>query len=254
MTERLHNKVIVVAGAGGIGSGIAYRLASEGASVVLGDINLDAAENTVAEIAAGGGSAIATQLDGADDASCKALIELAVLRFGGLDGIHINFTDLRDGGNAVDVLDLDLDDFDATIRVNVRGFLLCTRHAIPAILARGGGSIVYTASNAAYMGEPVRVAYAMSKGAVLPLMRHVASRFGPQGLRANAIAPGVIMHPRLASMMPEEAGAAFREQTKLKTLGEPKDIAAVSALLMSEDGKFITGQVIAVDGGGFMRP
>lgn len=85
-------------------------------------------------------------------------------------------------------------------------------------------------------------------------MRHVASRFGPQGLRANAIAPGVIMHPRLASMMPAEAEAAFRDQTALKTLGQPKDIAAVSALLMSDDGDFITGQVIAVDGGGFMRP
>lgn len=163
MAERLEGKVIIVAGAGGIGSGIAHRLAAEGASVVLGDLSLNAAEGTVEEIAVAGGTAVAAQLDGADDASCKALIDLAVSRFGGLDGIHINFADLRDGGNIVDVLDLDLDDFDATIRVNVRGFLLCTRHAIPALLARRSGSIVYTASNAAYMGEPVRVAYAMSK-------------------------------------------------------------------------------------------
>lgn len=254
MAGRLKDKVIIVAGGGGIGNGIAHRLSADGAAVVLGDINLEAAQATVAEIVAAGGTAVAAHLDGAEEMSSKALIDMAISRFGGLDGMHINFADLRDGGRVVDVLDLDLADFDETMRVNVRGFLLCTRHAIPALLARGGGSIVYTASNAAYMGEPVRVAYAMSKGAVLPLMRHVASRFGPKGLRANAIAPGVIMHPRLAEMMPDEVKATFRRETALKTLGQPKDIAAVSALLMSDDGEFITGQVIAVDGGGFMRP
>jgi len=254
MTERLQGKVIVVAGAGGIGGGIAHRLAREGASVILGDINQEAADATVEEISAAGGSAVSTRLDGGDDASCKAIVDLAISRFGGLDGIHINFADLQDGGTMTDVLDLDLDVFDATMRVNVRGFLLCTRHAIPALLARGGGSIVYTASNAAYMGEPVRVAYAMSKGAILPLMRHVANRFGAQGIRANAIAPGVISHARLDAMMPDEVKAAFARDTALKRLGKPKDIAAVSAMLMSEDGDFITGQVIAVDGGGFMRP
>lgn len=254
MPKRLNGKTIIVAGAGGIGGGIAHRLAHEGANVVVGDISYGAAELVAGEISEAGGSAIPTQLDGADDGSCNALVELALTKFGGLDGIHINYADLQDGGNVVDILDLDLDHFDAAMRVNVRGFLLLTRRAIPALLTRGGGSIVYTASNAAYVGEPVRVAYAMSKGAILPLMRHVASRFGPRGLRANAIAPGVIMHPRLASAMPEAAKAAFCEQTRLGRLGEPKDIAAVSAMLMSSDGEFITGQVIAVDGGGFMRP
>lgn len=252
--NRLQGKVVIVAGAGGIGSGIAERLASEGAKVVLGDIDPVAAKATVHKIEAAGGTAVATTLDGADDASCQAIVALARSRFGGLDGIHVNFADLRDGGSTVDLMDLDLDVFDATMRVNVRGFLLCTRHAIPALLARGGGSIVYTASNAAYVGEPMRVAYAMSKGAILPLMRHVANRFGAQGIRANAIAPGVIMHPRLEEMMPEAAKAMFVDQTAVGRLGQPSDIAAVSALLLSDDGGFITGQVIAVDGGGFMRP
>lgn len=252
--NKLGNKVIVVAGAGGIGGGVATALAEEGASVVVGDLSLAAAEESVAAITSAGGTAVATQLDGSDDASCKALIDLAVSRFGGLDGIHVNFADLRDGTTLHDVLDLDLDVFDATMRVNVRGFLLCTRHALPALRARGGGAIVYTASNAAYMGEAVRVAYAMSKGAILPLMRHVATRFGPEGIRANAIAPGVIMHPGLDAVLPEAAKAEFAEGTLIKKLGRPKDIAAVSALLMSDDGAFITGQVIAVDGGGFMRP
>jgi len=254
MSGRLSGKVIIVAGAGGIGGGIARRLAADGASVVLGDIVFDAATKVVTDIAEAGGTAVATELDGSDDASCKAIVELATSRFGGLDGIHVNFADLADGSSMNDVLELDLDVFDATMKVNVRGFLLCTRHALPALLARGGGSIVYTASNAAYMGEPVRVAYAMSKGAILPLMRHVANRFGREGIRANAIAPGVIMHPMLESLMPDDAKATFAEETALKRLGKPNDIAAVSALLMSDDGDFITGQVIAVDGGGFMRP
>ncbi len=254
MLERLTGKVIIVAGGGGIGGGIARRLASEGASVVLGDIDLKGAQETVDEITAAGGTAVAAALDARDDASCKALVDLAVSRFGGLDGIHINFADLRDGGKVADVLDLDMDEFDGAMQVNVRGYVLCTRAALPALLVRGGGSIVYTASNAAYMGEPMRVGYAMSKGAILPLMRHVANRFGAEGIRSNAIAPGVILHPRLEAMMPEEAKVAFRQDTALKRLGEPGDIGAVSALLMADEGGFITGQVIAVDGGGFMRP
>ncbi|MCJ2180870.1 SDR family NAD(P)-dependent oxidoreductase [Novosphingobium album (ex Hu et al. 2023)] len=252
--ERLKNKVIVVAGAGGIGAGLAVRFAQEGASVVLGDINADAAQSVVERIRANGGTAVATSLDGAEDSSCKELIGLAVSQFGGLDGIHVNFAELGDGSRAVDILDLDMADFDEAMRVNTRGYVLCTRHAIPALLERGGGAIVYTSSNAAYVGEPVRVAYAMSKGAILPLMRHVASRFGSEGIRANAIAPGVIMHPRLESAMPEAAMAAFLQQTVLKRLGTPEHIAALAALLMADEGNFITGQVLSVDGGDFQRP
>jgi len=100
----------------------------------------------------------------------------------------------------------------------------------------------------------VRVGYAMSKAAILPLMRHVASRFGPQGIRANAIAPGVILHPRISAAMPEAVKADFARDTALGRLGTPDDIAAVGALLLSDEGGFITGQVYAVDGGGFMRP
>ncbi len=254
MQGRLQGKSLIVAGAGGIGNAIAQRFADEGASVVLGDIKPETAEAKAAEIVASGGTAIATRLDGADDDSSKALVELAVSRFGGLDGIHINFADFRDGGDTRDILDLDLDDYDAAMRVNTRGHLLCTRNALPALLARGGGSIVYTSSNAAYVGEPVRVAYAMSKAALMPLMRHVASRFGAEGIRANAIAPGIILHAGLDAALPEEAKNVFREATALKKLGRPEDIAALSAFLMSDDSGFVTAQVHTVDGGDFPRP
>jgi NAD(P)-dependent dehydrogenase (short-subunit alcohol dehydrogenase family) len=252
--DRLKGKTLIVAGGGGIGTGVARRLASEGASLVLGDIDLEAAEAVVADIVSEGGTAIATAFDGASETSCNELIRFAISAFGGLDGIHINFANLDDGHGWVDVMQLDLKDFETAMNVNVRGYLLCTRAVIPALIERGGGSIVYTASNSAYLPEEVRVAYGMSKAAILPLMRHVATHFGAQGIRANAIAPGLIMHRNLAALMPEEAQAAFAKVTALRRLGQPKDIAAVSALLLSDDAEFITGQVIGVDGGGFMRP
>lgn len=254
MAERLKDKVIIVAGAGGIGGELASRYAAEGASVIVGDIDPRAVEDTVAGIAAAGGSVAGTHLDGTDEGSWQAILDLAQKRFGGLDGLHVNFAHLADGSKAADLLQLDMADFDDALRVNTRGYVLGTRQAIPALLARGGGAIVYTTSNAAYVGEPVRVGYAMSKAAILPLMRHVANRFGPDGIRANAVAPGVILHARLEQMLPEEVKTDFARDTALKRLGTPQDIAAVGTLLMSDEGAFITGQVVAVDGGGFMRP
>lgn len=252
--DRLKGKTLIVAGGGGIGTGIAHRLASEGASLVLGDIDLHAAEAVVDEIAAQGGTAMATAFDGADESSCNELVRFAAGQFGGVDGIHINFANLDDGHGWVNVMQLDLKDFETAMDVNVRGYLLCTRAVIPALVERGGGSIVYTASNSAYLPEDVRVAYGMSKAAILPLMRHVATHFGAQGIRANAIAPGLIMHPSLAALMPDDAQEGFANVTALRRLGHPRDIGAVSALLLSDDAAFITGQVINVDGGGFMRP
>ncbi|HET7161001.1 MAG TPA: SDR family oxidoreductase, partial [Burkholderiales bacterium] len=97
--------------------------------------------------------------------------------------------------------------------------------------------------------------YGMSKAALHALMRHVARRFGPQGIRANVIAPGVIIHPKLETMMPEDIIQEFKDVTLLKTrLGLPSDIAAMGALLMSDEGAFITGQVLSVDGGRTTRP
>ena len=257
MALKLEGKVIVVAGAGGIGSGIAKRLAEDGAMVVIGDISHHAAAQAAEEIGAGGGTAIATVLDGADETSAKEIVALAVSRFGGLDGIHINFACLesaRPTGKPTDVLGQDLDDFDEAIRVNARGYLLCTRQAIPALLQRGGGSIVYTATNSIYNGAADLLGYAMSKAPILPLMRHVATRYGAEGIRANAISPGLIVHAGLEAVLSGTHLTGYANAAPVKRLGRPRNVAAVSALLMSDDGDFITGQVIAVDGGAFMRP
>jgi len=257
MGLKLEGKVIVVAGAGGIGAGIARGLADEGATVVIGDIRPDAAAEVAEAIVARGGAAVASALDGTDETSATEIVSLAVSRFGGLDGIHINFAHLdnaRPSGMATDLLGQDLGAFDEAMRVNARGYLVCTRQAIPALLTRGAGSIVYTATNSIYNGAADLLGYAMSKAPILPLMRHVATRYGPQGIRANAISPGLIVHAGLEAVLSQDELAGYASASPVKRLGRPNHIAAVSALLMSDDGDFITGQVIAVDGGAFMRP
>lgn len=251
--RRLEGKVIVVAGAGGIGNGLAKRYAGEGASVVLGDIDTATAEQAVREIGEAGGTALATRLDGGDDASIKAAVDLAVSTYGGLDGFHANYASFADGDSGATVLDLPIEVYDEVMHVNARGFLLCTRHAIPEMLKRGGGSLVYTTSGAAFMALPTRVAYAMSKLAVHGLVRHVAQVFGRQGIRANAIAPGLITHARFEAVMDPNDVAAMAAPIPAGRLGTATDIAAMAALLMSDEGSYITGQVLSVDGGNSMR-
>lgn len=251
--RRLDGKAILVAGSGGIGGGLARRFASEGAGVVLGDIHLEAARTVVDDIVSQGGKAVATRLDGADEDSAKAAVALARETYGGLDGMHANFAVYLDAADTVDVLSCDLAAYDETMRVNARGYLVCTRAALPAILARGGGSIVYTSSASAYVAETSRVSYGMGKAAGHALMRHVAMKFGPQGVRANCIVPGVTMNERWT---PEtlEIVKRLASGRPIKRPGTPAEVAAVSALLMSDEGSYITGQSLNIDGGWTMRP
>lgn len=252
---RLKDKRVLVIGAGGIGNELALRYAGEGASVLLTDRNPQVAEEAAAAFdGAGGGRLIAGACNGADEESVNEAVALAVSEFGGLDGLHANFASFLDGRSKDGALGLPLDIYDEMMAVNARGFLLATRAALPPIIAAGGGAIVYTSSGAAHTGDAVRPFYAMSKAAGHALMRHVAKRHGADGVRANTIAPGIIMHRALR----ENASPGFEEGAKQRTpyrlrLGEPNDIAALGTLLLSDEGAFITGQVISVDGGSTMR-
>jgi len=250
----LREKVIVVAGGGsGIGAATARRLAEEGASVVVGDIAADAAAAAAARISAQGGRALGVAFDIGDEDSVKNLMAAALETFGGIDGLHANAADLgvifQDG----DALDVSLDVFDRTIAVNLRGHLLCTRHAIPALLKRGGGAIVYTSSASAFIGEPSRVAYGISKSGLNALMRHVASRWGKEGIRANAVAPGLVPTEKTRDSIPRGFIESALRAGRSPRLGEPDDIAALVALLLSEDAAWINGQVISIDGGATLR-
>lgn len=250
----LAGKVAVVAGGGsGIGAATVRRLAAEQVSVVIGDIDGNAAEKLAAEITGAGGRAVGVRFDISDDASVANLVATAVKQYGGLDFMHANAADLgiifQDG----DAIDVSLDVFDRTIAVNLRGHLLCTRHALPAMLQRGGGVIVYTSSASAYIGEPERVSYGISKSGINALMRHVATRWGRQGIRANAVAPGLVLTEKTRDTIPPEFKQSALDSTRSSRLGEPEDIAAMVVMLMSGDGSWINGQVISIDGGATLR-
>lgn len=252
MAERLQDKALVIVGAGtGIGAATARRLVGEGARVVLADINLDAAQAVAAEL---GAAAMALAIDIADEASVNAAIARAVDWLGGLDGIHVNAADLRTIFADSDALSLDLAVFDRTIDVNLRGHLLCTRAALPHLLARGGGAVVYTTSGASHSAEPQRPSYAMSKSGLNALMRHVASRWGREGVRANCVAPGFVMTPEMIAggQVPDQLISAFLTRTPSTRVGSAEDIAGVVAMLLSNDGTWINGQVFHVNGGGLM--
>lgn len=198
--------------------------------------------------------AVSQHLDGTSAELIQSLVDRAVTDFGGIDAFHANYASFVDGTISVDVLDLPMETWDEEMEVDARGFVLCTKAAVPELLKRGGGAMLYTSSGAAYEVAPIRVAYSMAKASILALMRHVATRFGPQNIRANVIAPGLILHPRLEKKFDEATKKAFMRSNMFKDrLGEPDDIAAMAAFLMSGDAKYVTAQVMCVDGGATSR-
>lgn len=266
----LEGKVIVVAAGGtgatdgtshgaSIGGATARRLAAEGATVVVGDLDEGAARRTVDLIADEGGSrAVAQQFDAADGDSIKALMDRAVTDFGGIDGVHFNAMDMSRSTLGVDgqttLLDIPLDVWNRTLQVGLTGLLLAARHSIPAMLERGGGSIVATVSGAVYVGEPVRVAYATTKTGMTAVVRHIASAWGRQGIRANAVAPGMVPGDEMVANLDDDGRKRMLKMARSDRLGNAGDIASMVTFLLSDDGSWVTGQILAVDGGVTMRP
>jgi NAD(P)-dependent dehydrogenase (short-subunit alcohol dehydrogenase family) len=257
MSKRLQDRRIIIFGAAtGIGAAAAARLVSEGAKVCVADINLAGAE---ASARAAGAGAFAVSVDIADEVAVSAAVATAVERMGGLDGAFINAADLRVIFEDSDALALDLAVFDRTIAVNLRGHLLCTRAVLPHLLRNPASSIVYTSSGSAHGAEPTRPSYAMAKAGLNALMRHVAARWGREGLTANVIAPGFTVTGEMKAAMEQNAKEAikwsqyFLERTPNTRLGEPEDHAAMVATLLSDDGRWINGAIIDINGGSLMR-
>ena len=245
----LDSKVGIVTGSGsGIGRATAIRMAAEGASVVVADINLAGATDTVQAITAAGGKAIAHETDIASEPSVKAMVDAALDSFGRLDVLHNNAANVFVVPNDLDVITTDLATWDATFATNVRGTFLCCKYALPHMLERGG-AIVNMSSNAGQMGDLLRVAYGVSKAGVESLTRYVATMYGKQGVRCNAVSPGVVATPALVANVSEVELAMFAEHHLTPYIADPTDIAAVVVFLMSNEARFITGQVVNVDGG-----
>jgi NAD(P)-dependent dehydrogenase (short-subunit alcohol dehydrogenase family) len=250
----LTGKVVLVAGAAtGLGAASARRLAADGARVVVGDVSIEGAERTAAAIREVGSEAVAVQFDISDDASVMQLVASALHECGRLDAVHINAGAMDMVSRDTDVVDLDLDVWDRTIAVNLRGHMLVTRHVVPHLLAAGGGAIVYTSSIAAFTGEAKRPAYSVTKAGINALARHVASRWGREGIRANAVAPGLIVTDRIRDGAPPGLLDGMLARSRSSRHGEESDVASMVAYLLSDDGSWINGQVINIDGGTVMR-
>ena len=251
----LTGKVAVIAGgATGIGAATAARLAEEGCRVVIGDVAVDAAGLTADRITAAGGTATAVGFDLADPDSVAALLDTAAATYGGIDSVFAVGADMGTLRADTDVVDIDLEVWDRVMAVNLRGYVAIMKHAIPHMLTRGGGAIVNMSSAAAFQGEPARPAYATAKAGIGALTRHVASRWGKEGIRCNAVAPGFTATEAIQSapQWPELQTAALK-RIRGPRVGAPDDIAALVAFLISQEGEWINGQVINIDGGTVLR-
>lgn len=248
----LAGKVGVVAGGGrGIGAATARRLAEEGASVVIGDIAEQWALDTAEAIRAKGGKAIGVHLDGTQSASQAAIVAAAMDEFGALDFYHSNLAGGTEGD--IDILNCSEEVLDRSFAINAKSHFLATQAALPVLIERGGGAMIYTSSGAAISGNPLQVAYPMTKNAVHALVRHVARKFGKQGIRANGICPGVVLTEAVAQHLTEDYVASMLNSLPHRRLGQPEDIAAAVAFLASEDSAWVNGQLWHVNGGSLLR-
>lgn len=251
----LADKVAIVAGgATGLGAATAARLGEEGCRVVIGDVAVDTAQQTAARIAAAGGTAAHVAFDLADPASVAGLIDFAATTYGGVDLLFNVGADMSAIRADTDVVEIDFDVWDRVMTVNLRGYVAAMKYVIPHMLRRRGGAIVNMSSAAAFQGEPARPAYATAKAGIGALTRHVASRWGRDNIRCNAVAPGFTATETIRSVpqWPDLQAAALK-RIRGPRVGDPGDVAALVAFLLSAEGEWINGQVVNVDGGTVLR-
>jgi NAD(P)-dependent dehydrogenase (short-subunit alcohol dehydrogenase family) len=246
--QRLTGKVAIITGGGGrIGAATARRFVSEGAKVVIGDLVEAAAAKIASEL---GSNALAVAFDAGDPDSIASLVEQAASHFGQIDILHNNaaLLDLAFLEQDTDAVNTNIETWDRTMEVNVRGYMLACKHVIPHMRKAGGGSIINTSSNAAAAGDSSRIAYGSSKGAILTMTKYIATQHGRENIRCNAILPGLILDPELEANVPELARMTKRHLLLTRN-GLPEDIAGLASFFASDDSAFVTGQAIQCDGG-----
>jgi NAD(P)-dependent dehydrogenase (short-subunit alcohol dehydrogenase family) len=244
---RLDGKVAVITGgAGGIGAATARLMTARGAKVAVADINFEAALALATDLQ----DALALELDLEHQSSIKAVISHAVSHFGRLDILHNNAAllgpEIAQSDGDIEGMETDL--WDRTYRINVRGTMIACREALPH-LRRTNGNIVNTVSNLALQGHLIQSAYSSSKAAIIQMTRSIAASHGKQGVRCNAVAPGMTRTPALLEAFPAQLRKLVEDETLRDELGAPDDIAEAVAFLASPAARNITGQVLVSDGG-----
>ena len=246
---KLEGKVAVITGAAqGIGKAMALRFAGEGAKVVIGDLNEEAAAQAAKEITDAGGEATIVVGDCATREGADALVERATSKFGRLD-IVCNNAGVLDG--LTPCADTSDELWDKVIRVNMTGPMLLCRSALPVMLEQGSGVILNTASVAAEGGGRGGFAYTASKHGVNGITRSIAWYYGKKGIRCNAIEPGAVMTPMAMNMKAHQGGmeAMAPYLPIINRYGDPKEIANAALFLASDDASYINGSILKVDGG-----
>lgn len=247
----LDNRVAIVTGAAsGIGQASAGLFAEYGARVALVDWNREAGERAAGEIRAAGREAVFCHADVSNPAEVAAMVDEVVARYGRLDVLMNNA--------AIQILatlvDTTAEDWDRLHAVNLKGFFLCSKYAIPAMIRSGGGSIVNVSSALGLVGDPELAAYGAAKGGIIALTKAAAVGYGPQGVRVNCICPGDVATPMVREYFakaPDPQGLLAEVSSKyaLRRIAEPREIAQVAAFLASDASSFMTGSVVVVDGG-----
>ena len=250
---RFDGRVAIVTGGGsranGIGNGRASALlmARRGASILVLDNDLPAAQATADRIRSEGGIAQAMHADVSDEGACRASVDLAVSTWGRVD-VLVNNVGI--GGPPGDATQLDLEAWDRAMRVNVTSMMLMARYAVPVMAAQGKGAIVNLASVAGLLGSYTGLLYQTSKGAVVNMTRGMATQHAAQGIRANCVAPGMVYTPMVyAGGMSAEVREARRKRSLLRTEGSGWDVGEAVAFLASDAARWITGAVLPVDAG-----
>jgi NAD(P)-dependent dehydrogenase (short-subunit alcohol dehydrogenase family) len=255
--DGLQGKVALVAGgANGVGRATALRLAREGATVVVSDLDEPGAATVAGLIRESGSEAMAVPLDLRSEASVTAAVAAATDRYGRIDLLHnVGFSAVHVTTTDFDILTTQLDDFDEMLAVTLRGYVLTCRAVIPGMVANGGGAIVNTSSLAALRSLPtgLRYSYSIAKSGLGPLSQHIAVRYGKDGVRCNTAALGMVVSESFKQTMTPERVRVSAEAVLVPRPAEPDDIAAAVVFLLSADARYITGQVINVDGGASAR-
>lgn len=247
-SKRFTGKVaIVTGGASGIGEATCRRLVREGAQVVVADRNLEAAGVLAGEL---GSQALAVAFEAGEVATVEALVRKTVEHFGRLDVLHNNAAISSPSVHARDTnaIDIDFETWDLVLSVNLRGYLAACKYALPHMIEQGGGAIVNSASAGAFAGDSSRIAYNVSKAAIVGLTRQIATQHGRQGIRCNAVAPGLVLTPA-AQAVARDVVEVMDRHILTKAFGEASDIANLVCFLASEEARYINGHTYLIDGG-----